>query len=87
MGIIGWIILGGIAGWIASMITGANASMGVMANIIVGILGALIGGFIFSALGGTDVTGFNLWSLFVAIVGSVVLLWVIRAFRGGHPAA
>jgi uncharacterized membrane protein YeaQ/YmgE (transglycosylase-associated protein family) len=86
MGIIVWIILGGIAGWIASMITGANAQMGVMANIIVGILGALIGGFIFSALGGGDVNGFNLWSLFVAIVGSVILLWVIRAFRG-HPAA
>jgi uncharacterized membrane protein YeaQ/YmgE (transglycosylase-associated protein family) len=86
MGIIGWIILGGLAGWIASMITGTNASMGLMANIIVGIVGALIGGFIFSLLGGSDVNGFNLWSLFVAVIGSVILLWVIRAFRG-HSAA
>ena len=83
MGIIGWIVLGGIAGWIASMIAGTNASMGVMANIVVGIVGALIGGFIFSMLGGRGVTEFDIWSLFVAIVGSVVLLWVIKAFRGG----
>jgi uncharacterized membrane protein YeaQ/YmgE (transglycosylase-associated protein family) len=83
MGIIGWIVLGGIAGWIASMIAGTNASMGLIANIVVGIVGALIGGFVFSLLGGSDVTGFNLWSLFVAVVGSVILLWVIKAFRGG----
>ena len=87
MGFIGWIVLGGIAGWIASMIAGTNASMGVVANIVVGIVGALIGGFIFSLIGGTGVTDFNLWSLFVAVVGSVILLWVIKAFRGGTHAA
>lgn len=79
MGIIGWIILGGLAGWIASKIAGTDASMGALANIIVGIVGALIGGFLFSLIGGADITGFNLWSLFVAIVGSVILLWIAKA--------
>lgn len=83
MGIIGWIVLGGIAGWIASMIMGKNESMGVMANIFVGIVGGLLGGFLFSLIGGEDVTGFNLWSLFVAVVGSVILLAIARAFSGG----
>lgn len=86
MGIIGWIILGGLAGWIASIITGNNASMGLGANIVVGIVGAMIGGFLFNLLGGADITGFNLWSLFVAVVGSVILLGIVRAFRGPGAA-
>lgn len=87
MGIIGWIVLGGIAGWIASKIMGTDASMGVMANIIVGIVGGLLGGFLFSLVGGSDVNGFNLWSLFVAVVGSVILLGIARAFKGGRHGA
>jgi len=87
MGIIGWIILGGLAGWIASMIMGTNASMGLMANIVVGVVGALIGGFLFSLVGGADITGFNLWSLFVAVIGSVVLLGIAKAMGGGKKAA
>lgn len=86
MGIIGWIVLGGIAGWIASIIAGTNASMGLMANIVVGIVGALIGGFIFNLIGGADITGFNLWSLFVAVVGSVILLGIVK-MMGGKRAA
>jgi uncharacterized membrane protein YeaQ/YmgE (transglycosylase-associated protein family) len=80
MGILAWIIIGGLAGWIGSMIAGTNARMGLFANIIVGIVGAFIGGFIFSLIGGAGVTGFNLWSLFVATVGAVVLLWVVKLF-------
>jgi len=80
MGILGWIILGGIAGWLASIISGINASMGLVANIIVGIIGATIGGFIFSFAGGTGITGFNLWSLFVALIGAVILLGIVRIF-------
>lgn len=83
MGIIGWIILGGIAGWIASKLTGKDAQMGVMANIFVGIIGAMIGGALFSMVGGSDITGFNLWSLFVAVVGAVILLGILRLFQGG----
>lgn len=82
MGIITWIILGGIAGWISSMIVGTDASMGIMANIIVGIIGAFIGGFLFSLLGGSDVTGFNIYSLLVATAGSVVLLMIAQIFQG-----
>ncbi|WP_040213370.1 GlsB/YeaQ/YmgE family stress response membrane protein [Clostridium polynesiense] len=81
MSIITWIVLGALAGWIASMITGNNARMGAVANIIVGIIGAFIGGFIFGLFGGQGVTGFNLWSAVVSIVGAVVLLLIVNAFR------
>jgi len=81
MGFIAWIVLGGIAGWLASMIAGNNASQGLLGNIIVGILGAFIGGFVFSLLGGEGVTGFNVWSLIVATLGAVLLLFILRAFK------
>lgn len=79
MGILSWIIIGGIAGWLASMFTGNDARMGIGANILVGILGGFIGGFLFNILGGSGVTGFNLWSLLVSFVGSVVLLAIINS--------
>ncbi len=82
MGIIGWIVLGGLAGWIASKLMGANKSMGLVANVVVGIVGALIGGFVFNLIGGADITGFNLWSLFVAVIGSVILLGVVKMISG-----
>ena len=82
MELLAWIILGGIAGWIASIIMKTNAQMGILANIIVGILGALIGGFIVQALGGEGMSGFSLQSLLVATFGAVVLLAIVRAFRG-----
>ena len=81
MGILAWIVLGGIAGWIASMFAKTNESMGIFANIVVGIIGAFLGGFLFEQLGSTGVTGFNFWSLFVAVVGAFVLLMIFRAFR------
>jgi uncharacterized membrane protein YeaQ/YmgE (transglycosylase-associated protein family) len=79
MGILSWIIIGGIAGWLASILTGNNKKMGIGGNILVGILGGFIGGFIFNILGGIGVTGFNLWSLLVSFVGAVVLLVIINA--------
>lgn len=82
LGIIGWIVLGGLAGWVASMIAGTNARQGLLGNIIVGIVGGLLGGFIFGLLGGSGVTGFNLWSFLVAVVGAVVLLFIWRAITG-----
>lgn len=81
MGILSWIVLGGLAGWIASMFAKTNESMGIFANIIVGIIGALIGGFVFGLFGGSDVTGFNLYSLLVATVGAFILLMIIKAVR------
>jgi len=82
MSIIGWIILGGLAGWIASMITGRNDQQGCLLNIIVGIVGAAIGGAIVGFLGGGGVTGFNLGSLLVAVLGAVVLLAIVNWFTG-----
>ena len=84
MGIIAWIVLGALAGWIASMIAGTNQEQGAIANIIVGILGAFVGGFIVSLFGGNGITGFNLSSFLVALLGAVVLLFVYRAVRGSH---
>lgn len=76
LNIILWIIVGGLAGWIASMIMGTNASMGPIANVIVGIVGAVIGGFLVGLFGvQTDV--FSLPGLLVAILGAVVLLFLI----------
>ncbi len=81
MGIIAWIILGGLAGWIGSRLS-RGQGQGVLMNIIIGILGAAVGGFVFSFLGGEGVTGFNLWSLLVAVIGAVILLWVVSLFSG-----
>jgi len=81
MGIILWIILGALAGWIASIIMKNNAEQGAVGNIIVGIVGAVIGGYLMSMFGQEGVTGFNLYSLLVSIVGAVVLLAIVNAFR------
>jgi len=83
MSILAWIIIGGLAGWIASMLMGTNASQGIIANIVVGIIGALIGGFFIGIFGGDGVSGFNLYSLLVAVLGACILLWIVRLFRGG----
>lgn len=79
MSIIGWIILGGLAGWLASKIMGTDPQQGIFMNIVVGIVGALIGGFVMRSLGAADVTGFNLWSFVVALIGAVILLAIYRA--------
>lgn len=83
MSFIGWIILGGLAGWVASKIMGNDAQQGLVGNIIVGIIGALIGGFVVEMFGGAGVTGFNIWSFAVALLGSVIALGVVRMFKGG----
>jgi uncharacterized membrane protein YeaQ/YmgE (transglycosylase-associated protein family) len=76
-----WVLLGALAGWIASMIMGRNAQMGALANIVVGIVGAVIGGFLMNAVGAAGVTGFNLYSVLVAIGGAVVLLFLVGMMR------
>ncbi|MBK8901979.1 MAG: GlsB/YeaQ/YmgE family stress response membrane protein [Anaerolineaceae bacterium] len=76
-----WIILGAVAGWIASMIMGRDAQMGALANIIVGIIGALLGGFLFNLIGLPGDTGFNFWTLVVATFGAIVLLFLISVVR------
>lgn len=80
MSIIAWIVLGLISGFIGSKIV-EDQGQGILGDIIVGIVGALLGGFLFSLFGATGVTGFNLYSILVAVVGSVVLLGVLHTYR------
>jgi uncharacterized membrane protein YeaQ/YmgE (transglycosylase-associated protein family) len=82
MGWLAWIIIGAIAGWLASKVMKTSRQQGLLMDIVVGILGAFIGGFLFEQFGSTGTTGFNIWSVFVAFVGAVVLLILIRAVSG-----
>ncbi len=81
MELLAFLVLGGIAGWIASLIMGTDASQGIFLNIVVGVVGAFIGGMLFNAFGTSGVTGFNIYSLVVAVLGAVVLLFIVRLFR------
>jgi uncharacterized membrane protein YeaQ/YmgE (transglycosylase-associated protein family) len=81
MSIIAWIILGLIAGFIGSKIVNKSGE-GVFLDIILGIVGAVVGGWLFSAFGMSRVTGLNIYSLLVAIVGAVVVLFVYHALTG-----
>ncbi len=81
MGIIAWIIFGALAGWIASLIMRTDGEQGAFLNIVIGVVGALIGGFIMNVIGKTGVTGFNLYSLLVAIVGAVILIGLVKMLR------
>jgi len=81
MSILLWILLGGVAGWIASLFMKTDQSQGIIVNIVVGIVGALIGGFVFSFFGAGGVSGFNLYSLRVAVVGAVLLIAVAKTVR------
>ncbi len=78
MNIILWVVFGALAGWLASLIMGTDARQGWLTNIIVGIVGAFIGGFIMNALGYSGTTGFDLYSILVAVGGAVVLLWLYK---------
>lgn len=78
MDIILWIILGGLAGWIASMIMKTNARQGLFGDIIMGIVGAIAGGFLMGLFNQEGVTGFNLYSLLVAVLGAIVVIFVGR---------
>ena len=78
MSILGWIVLGLIAGWLAGLIM-RGGGYGVIGDIILGIVGAIVGGFLSSALLGVDVTGFNLTSLVIATLGAIVVIGIARA--------
>lgn len=88
MTIIGWIILGLVAGWIAGLIM-KGGGYGIVGNIVVGIVGALLGGWLGSALFGLTVTGnvLDLTSLFLAVVGAVILIAIYRAVAGPRRGA
>lgn len=74
-----WIVFGGLAGWVATIITGSDSRFGVLGNIIIGIIGSYIGGWIsFRVFKGPPVVGFDIRSFLVAVMGSVVLLLVLN---------
>ena len=81
MSIIGWIVLGLIAGFIASKIVNKEGE-GLILDIVLGVIGAVIGGFLFNQFGAAGVTGFNIYSMFVAVVGAVVLLVAYHLITG-----
>jgi uncharacterized membrane protein YeaQ/YmgE (transglycosylase-associated protein family) len=83
-GIVAWILVGLIGGYLASRIVNKSGE-GLIRDILLGIIGGIIGGFIFRAFGSHGVTGFNLWSILVAFVGGVVLLVIYHAIR--RPSA
>ncbi len=82
MGWLAWIVVGAISGWLASIVMKTNREQGLIMDIIVGIVGALVGGFLFNQFGTAGVTGFNIWSVFVAFIGAVVLLGLLRLVTG-----
>jgi uncharacterized membrane protein YeaQ/YmgE (transglycosylase-associated protein family) len=81
MGILAWIVLGLIAGFIASKIVNHTGS-GILMDIVLGVVGAVAGGFVFSLFGAVGVTGFNIYSMLVAVVGAVVVLWLYHMLIG-----
>lgn len=78
MSILAWLILGLISGFIASKIVN-NSGQGIVVDIILGVIGAFVGGFVFNLFGGLGVTGFNIYSMFVSVVGAVLVLVIFHA--------
>lgn len=81
MNLLLWVLFGAIAGWIASLVMKSDASQGTIADIIVGIIGAVVGGFIMEFFGQPGVTGFNLYSLIVAVIGACIAIYGGRLIR------
>ncbi|MEY2413934.1 MAG: hypothetical protein QOD84_2540 [Acidobacteriaceae bacterium] len=82
MSFLAWIVLGLIAGFVGSKLVNKTGE-GVLLDIVLGIIGAVVGGYLFNMFGARGVTGLNLYSLFVAVVGAVVVLVLYHAIRGG----
>ncbi|OGD10578.1 hypothetical protein A2397_01205 [Candidatus Amesbacteria bacterium RIFOXYB1_FULL_44_23] len=81
MGILIWIIFGALAGWIASVVMKTDSGQGTITDIVMGIIGAVVGGFLMGLFGQSGVTGFNLYSLIVAVIGAVVVIKVGRMWQ------
>ena len=81
MGILLWIVFGGLAGWMASVIMKNNSNQGTVTDIIMGIIGAVVGGFLMGLVGQSGVSGFNLYSFIVAILGAIVVIYIGRLIK------
>jgi uncharacterized membrane protein YeaQ/YmgE (transglycosylase-associated protein family) len=84
MSIIAWIVLGLVAGFIASKIVNHRGS-GIIKDVLLGIVGAFLGGLLFHVVGAYGITGFNVWSLLVATLGAIVVLAAYHAIAGRRP--
>lgn len=83
MSIIGWVVIGAVAGWLASLIMGTNERQGCIMNIVLGIVGALVGGFVWGLITGDDfVAEFSIGTLLIATLGAVIILAIYRAVSG-----
>ena len=76
MNIILWIVLGALAGWIASLVMRTDEEQGALMNIILGIVGAFVGGLVLNMFGASGVSGFNIYSVIVATLGAVAVIWL-----------
>jgi uncharacterized membrane protein YeaQ/YmgE (transglycosylase-associated protein family) len=88
MNIIIWLIVGGLIGWLASLVMRTDAQQGIILNVVVGIIGALLGGFLLSPLVGSGTinqNNFSLPALLVSFGGAVILLFIVNMFRRGRP--
>lgn len=85
-GFLGALVIGGLAGWVASMLMKTDGSMGILMNIVVGVIGAVIGNALLPLLGVSGTTGFSIWSFVVALLGAVILLYVVKLFTGRRTA-
>lgn len=88
MGIILWLIMGGIVGWLASVIMGTDGRQGIILNVVVGIVGAMIGGWFIGPIVGADTIneGITLMSFVVSLIGAVLLLGILSLFQRGTRA-
>ncbi len=86
MGIIIWLIVGGVVGWLASMVMKTDAQQGILLNVIVGIVGAFIGGWLIGPLvgAGSINDGFSVMSFIVSLIGAIILLAIVNLFRRGR---
>ena len=78
LGFFGWLILGGLAGWVASMIQGRDAQMGIGLNILVGVIGGILGGWLLTLVGFDVAGGGWIFSFLTCLVGAVILLWILN---------
>lgn len=81
MGIVLWIIFGAMAGWIASVIMKTDSQQGTLRDIVLGVIGAIVGGYLMGLVGQAGVTGFNVYSMGVAVIGAIIVIYLGRILR------
>ncbi|MGR4064189.1 MAG: GlsB/YeaQ/YmgE family stress response membrane protein [Vulcanimicrobiaceae bacterium] len=87
MSILAWLVVGVVAGFLARFVVPGEGPGGILGDLIVGVVGAVLGGWIFNLFGHMGATGINLYSILVAFVGAVVLLFIVRALSGSRTVA